>query len=77
MLARLPRAIRAGEAAPRQELDEPRIGAIGIPLGIDRKKDQVNVARRARALQPLERGISLSEALVYQRERVWWDVPLL
>jgi hypothetical protein len=53
---------RAGEAAAGKERDESRVGAIGVPLGIDREVDEVHVAHGIRPFQPVERRHPVAEA---------------
>src|SRR5438094_539096 len=60
----------------REETFESGVGPVGVPFGIDRQKDHVNVSRGDGFVKPLEHRLWIAEAGVYERPRIRRHVPL-
>ncbi len=65
-----------GEFAAVDQGCESGIGAEGVPLGIDRKEDQVDVAGFECSVEPLEHCVGVVEACVNQCSRIRRNVTL-
>lgn len=65
---------RPEESTVVQHGSESRIGPQEIPLGIDRKKNQVDVALFEGSLKIIQRLIGLFQSSMYQRHRISWNI---
>src|SRR5207342_3030113 len=60
-----------GEAATSEQLHEPGISSIRIPPGVHGQIDEVNVPLGVCLVQPLEHRVSIAEAGMNKRDRIW------
>ena len=64
------------EAKAREKSLESGIASIGVPLGIDGQKDEMDVARGVSPVEPFEDLVSFAEACMHECQRIGWHVPL-
>src|SRR2546425_10578378 len=70
LILRGPGLRRADEATASEESLESRVCSIGIPLGVDGQKYEMDITRGVGLVEPVEGHISLSEPRVDECHRI-------